>query len=62
METFMCYTLTKATREHDITKIISCGPLALAIGRILYGADIKRPNKIGYGINYTSVYRGICLS
>jgi len=43
METFIVYGLNNATRELDETKILTFGPLALALSRILFETETNRP-------------------
>jgi len=65
METFVVYGLNTATREKDPSKITTFGPLAMALYIILFKAESKRPREletVGWGYNYTSVYRGLKLS
>jgi len=65
METFVVYALNVSTREFDMTKITTFGPMALALKIILSVAERNRPKEletVGEGFDYTSVYRGLKLT
>ena len=55
METFIYPNLKKASREKDISKIMTLGPYALVLSFILDSASNKpysKLNEIRYGISF----------
>ena len=58
METFLPYTLNKAEREKDASKVKSLGPFGWVLGNISMLAYSKRKDKL---TSETFVYRGVKL-
>ena len=58
METFLPYSLNKAERNQDSTKIKSLGPFSWVLGLISYRAQSKREDKL---TAESYVYRGVKL-
>ena len=42
METFIYFALNCATRNQDKSKIPTLGPFAIALGRIIWGAENRK--------------------
>ena len=61
MESFLYPTLNTATREHDLKKVASLGPMAWALMQIVKGAESNRP-KDPESLpveQFTGLYRGL---
>ena len=66
METFIYFALNEATRNFDKTKIATLGPFALALGRIIWGAENKsgrnKDKNAITGEEITTLYKGMKLN
>ena len=45
METFLPFSLNKAIRDKDPTKVLSLGPFSRALGEITFWAQLKRKDQ-----------------
>ena len=63
METFVYSSLNAATRDHDPAYVNTLGPLAQALGYIVFRAESKRPKDSSSlpGNKFSDLYRGISL-